>query len=105
MHNFQEVKLLTKHVCLALAQLHNAGIVHRDIRLENIVRDISGWYVLLDLELSAKPGKQEWHRQFISNKVELDEHASDIVYPRPRHNFRGDVAFLVALRSYCLSCI
>jgi hypothetical protein len=24
--------------------------------LENIVRDLSGWYVLLDLELSAEPG-------------------------------------------------
>jgi serine/threonine protein kinase len=40
-------------VAAALAQVHNAGIVHRDVKPENIVLDEGGSPVLIDFNISA----------------------------------------------------
>lgn len=47
-----EVMQIGRDVCLALAALHDAGIIHRDVKASNIMRAEDGRIVLMDLGVS-----------------------------------------------------
>ncbi|KAF3424458.1 hypothetical protein E2986_11532 [Frieseomelitta varia] len=49
-----EVRIYIGEVILALEQLHNLGIIYRDIKLENILLDREGHIVLTDFGLSKE---------------------------------------------------
>ena len=63
--NHREATLVAQDVCRALAAAHAAGLVHRDVKARNIMRDRAGRIVLMDfgagreveeLERSARAG-------------------------------------------------
>ncbi len=47
---------LAKACCTAAAELHSAGLVHRDFRLRNVVRsnNSKGSYTVIDMEHSGR---------------------------------------------------
>jgi len=47
-----EVKFYTVQVILALGYLHSKGIVHRDLKLENVMIDKDGYIKLIDYGLA-----------------------------------------------------
>jgi serine/threonine protein kinase len=47
------IKMMTKNVCEALSALHDAGLVHRDVRLPNVVQVSQEQFMLIDLETVA----------------------------------------------------
>jgi serine/threonine protein kinase len=47
----QSIRLM--NVCEALSVLHEAGLVHRDVRLPNVVQVSQEQFVLIDLETVA----------------------------------------------------
>jgi ribosomal protein S6 kinase alpha-5 len=49
-----EVKIILSEVYLALEHLHNHNIIHRDIKIENIMLDKSGHVKLIDFGLSTQ---------------------------------------------------
>jgi hypothetical protein len=49
----QDLRNVARCVCEALRVLHTNGLVHRDIRLENIVQTSQHQFVLIDLEAAA----------------------------------------------------
>jgi serine/threonine protein kinase len=51
------VKLLVLHVCKALAALHCNQLVHRDVRLNNIVQ-LNNSFMLIDLETVGRTTAQ-----------------------------------------------
>lgn len=48
----KEIKQVLRDICLGLNELHHKGIVHLDLKLENILMGTSGKYKLGDLGLS-----------------------------------------------------
>lgn len=44
-----EAAMLGRAVCRALAALHAAGFLHRDVKAQNVVREAAGRYVLMDI--------------------------------------------------------
>lgn len=48
----KEIKDILRDVCLGLNELHQKGIVHLDLKLENILKGTSGKFKLGDLGLS-----------------------------------------------------
>ena len=50
----QEAALIGLNLCLALAAVHRAGVLHRDIKAQNVMREIGGRIVLMDF------GASEW---------------------------------------------
>ena len=55
----QELRNLVNSLLATLAPVHAAGFVHRDIRLDNIVKGPKGW-VLLDWELAGRQNQPVW---------------------------------------------
>ncbi|KAG0592450.1 hypothetical protein KC19_1G252500 [Ceratodon purpureus] len=49
----QDTRMLAQNVCEALSVLHEAGLVHRDIRLQNILQVSKEQFMLIDLETVA----------------------------------------------------
>ncbi|CAM6019566.1 unnamed protein product [Sphagnum balticum] len=49
----QSIRTMAKNVCKALSVLHEAGLVHRDVRLPNIVQVSQEQFMLIDLETVA----------------------------------------------------
>ncbi|KAG0568484.1 hypothetical protein KC19_6G022400 [Ceratodon purpureus] len=49
----QDTRMLVKNVCEALSVLHEAGLVHRDVRYPNIVQVSEEQFMLIDLETVA----------------------------------------------------
>ena len=49
---------LAKACCTAAAELHGAGLVHRDFRLSNVVRSgrSEGSYTVIDMEHAGRAG-------------------------------------------------
>lgn len=54
-----QLRELVNSLLATLAPVHAAGFVHRDIRLDNIVKGPNGW-VLLDWELAGRQGQHVW---------------------------------------------
>ena len=48
----QEVKFYAVQIALALGYLHKKGIVHRDLKLENILVDMKGYLKIIDFGLA-----------------------------------------------------
>ena len=55
----QQLLNLVNSLLATLAPVHAAGFVHRDIRLDNIVKGPKGW-VLLDWELAGRQDQPVW---------------------------------------------
>lgn len=53
----REAALAGIEVAKALSAVHSAGLLHRDVKLENVMREEGGRIVLLDFGLSAVAGK------------------------------------------------
>ncbi|CAM6074883.1 unnamed protein product [Sphagnum tenellum] len=49
----QSIRTMAKNVCEALSVLHKAGLVHRDVRLPNVVQVSQEQFMLIDLETVA----------------------------------------------------
>mmetsp|Transcript_12522 Transcript_12522/g.21078 ORF Transcript_12522/g.21078 Transcript_12522/m.21078 type:complete len:201 (+) Transcript_12522:681-1283(+) len=50
--NENEVKFYAVQIALALGYLHKKGIVHRDLKLENILVDMDGYLKIIDFGLA-----------------------------------------------------
>ena len=84
----QHIITLAKTCCTAAAELHGAGLVHRDFRLSNVVRSdrSEGSYTVIDMEHAGKAGLvwpleellQDW------DEGTLDEVASQTLENRRR---------------------
>lgn len=48
----QVVKFYSLQICLAIGYLHSKGIMHRDLKLENILLDESGYLKIIDYGLA-----------------------------------------------------
>ena len=55
----QQLRDLVNSLLATLAPVHAAGFVHRDIRLDNIVKGPKGW-VLPDWELAGRQDQPVW---------------------------------------------
>ncbi len=52
----QSIRMMAKNVCESLSVLHEAGLVHRDVRLPNVVQVSHKQFMLIDLEsIAASP--------------------------------------------------
>jgi hypothetical protein len=49
----QSIRTMAKNVCEALSVLHEVGLVHRDVRLPNVVQVSQEQFMLIDLETVA----------------------------------------------------
>ena len=58
----QEAVIVGDALCRALSAVHNAGLLHRDIKAQNVMRDAGGRIVLMDLGLGQEE-QQRWTRQ------------------------------------------
>ena len=77
--NERDGKLFARDVCEALSVLHKEGLVHRDVRLPNIVKvlepDGKGYFMLIDFETVANadyilPGRFDYFRFWTSDTLE-----------------------------------
>ena len=50
----EETMVIGRDICRALAALHSSGIIHRDIKARNVMREKSGRIVLMDLGVSCE---------------------------------------------------
>jgi serine/threonine protein kinase len=51
------VKFYTAQIVLAVGELHSKGIMHRDLKLENIMVDEDGYLKLIDYGLAKTLGE------------------------------------------------
>jgi len=54
--NAREAALIGIDLCRALAAIHGAGLIHRDIKAQNVMRETGGRIVLMDLGTSRASG-------------------------------------------------
>ena len=54
-----ELVTLGSELCTALASIHAAGLVHGDIKPANVIRDLSGRFVLVDFGSSVRIGSAD----------------------------------------------
>ena len=62
----REAALVGLDVCAALAAVHNAGLLHRDVKAQNVMREAGGRIVLMDFgtgeDLAAAPAASSARR-------------------------------------------
>src|SRR5277367_3602815 len=56
---YREAALVGIDVCKALSAVHRAGLLHRDIKAENVMREEGGRILLMDFGLSTLPHLQK----------------------------------------------
>jgi tetratricopeptide (TPR) repeat protein len=56
--NMDEALAVGRDLCGALEALHQAGVVHRDIKARNVMRESTGRVVLMDLGLSCEVDRE-----------------------------------------------
>src|ERR1700691_1170743 len=55
---YREAALIGRDVAKALSAVHRAGLLHRDIKAENVMREEGGRILLMDFGLSTLPQRQ-----------------------------------------------
>jgi eukaryotic-like serine/threonine-protein kinase len=61
----REAALIGQDLCSAVSAVHNAGLVHRDIKTQNVMREEGGRTVLMDFgagQLAAPDANADWQR-------------------------------------------
>lgn len=56
----QEAAVVGDAVCRALSAVHHAGLLHRDIKAQNVMREAGGRIVLMDFGLGQEEGSAAW---------------------------------------------
>jgi eukaryotic-like serine/threonine-protein kinase len=56
---YREAVLIGIDICKALSAVHRAGLLHRDIKAENVMREEGGRILLMDFGLSTLPHQQK----------------------------------------------
>ena len=61
----QEASLVGESLCRALAAVHQAGLLHRDVKASNVMREAGGRIVMLDFGtgIEAEPDRQDGPRR------------------------------------------
>jgi serine/threonine protein kinase/Tfp pilus assembly protein PilF len=54
----EDAMLIGRDLCRGLGALHESGVIHRDIKARNVMRDESGRVVLMDLGVSCEVDRQ-----------------------------------------------
>ncbi len=54
----REAAEIGREVCAAVAAVHNAGLLHRDIKVQNVMRDSDGRVVLMDFGAGEVPSEE-----------------------------------------------
>ncbi len=55
----RELAVLCVDVCRALDAVHEAGLLHRDVKAQNVMRDVNGRHVLMDFGAGRMAGPAE----------------------------------------------
>lgn len=63
-----ETALVGQDLCRALAAVHGAGLVHRDVKTTNVIREVGGRIVLTDFGAGRCPGRDPRH-QFVGTPL------------------------------------
>jgi protein kinase-like protein len=57
----KEAVIIALDICGAVAAIHRAGLVHRDIKAQNVMREYGGRHVLMDLGASVDASRDDVH--------------------------------------------
>jgi Protein kinase domain len=81
---YQDLRDIARACCKAAQILHNAGIVHRDLRKENIVCLAPAHWMVIDLEHAAKADQivQSDYRLVAWDDNTLDVQGQQLLYTR-----------------------
>jgi serine/threonine-protein kinase len=77
----REAARIGARLCEALASVHAAGLVHRDVKSQNVMQTPDGRYILLDLGICRDLGDGPSHRHLV---------AGSPAYMPPEHPERTD---------------
>lgn len=58
------VKFYAAQICMAVGYLHSKGIMHRDLKLENILVDESGYLKIIDYGLAKTLNENQTSKTF-----------------------------------------
>ena len=58
------VRFYAAQICMAVGYLHSKGIMHRDLKLENILVDNSGYLKIIDYGLAKTLGENQTSKTF-----------------------------------------
>jgi len=59
-----EAMAISRDVCRALAAIHGSGVIHRDVKASNVMRETGGRIVLMDLGVSCEIDRRGSVRQY-----------------------------------------
>jgi serine/threonine protein kinase len=59
-----KIRFYISEIIFALEHIHKLGIIHRDVKMENILRNLQGHVVLTDFSLSKNFFPHETHQMY-----------------------------------------